>query len=557
MSHRLVAIILALLCFLMLAATAGDIGLTYDEPIYMTKGMQAWNWLMAWAPTQHEALESYWQTAGDQQPGAIKLIFGIITNTLGMALPVSPIVALRMGTMVLSALGVAALYLFIAHVWGTGAGLVGSVGLFLMPRAFTHMHLSALDAPVMALGFICVALVYLAAREDLLWPCVLSGVVFGLALGTKLNAFFVPLIILPWVIYYGSRQIAGWTAASMAIFGPLTFFVTWPWLWRDTIARFLEYFHFHLQHYHVGTTYFGQTWELAPWHYAPVMLLITTPPVLLVLAAVGIYRATTIGLFVPAETDGVEPDAEGRANGRFWQRAAIALLVWGAIINIAPSMLPFAPKYNGVRLFLPMMPYIAGLAGVGFTVLARPGVEYAEETLRGRIEAPVTKVRALLVVLAIVPCLVAVGYSFPLGMSYYNSLIGGPCGARAVGMEPTYWGDSFLQAVRWLNLKAEPESTAWINVPGFASSVQMYESLGMLRRDINISAGEDALHEADYVVVQHKQNEMSDRTKTLARRGQPLYAETLDGVPVVWVFSGDDPALKEPDDAEAEDRGPN
>ncbi len=552
MNHRIIAAIVGVSAFVFLAATGADIGLTYDEPIYMTKSLQSWEWLSSGAPADDASIEQYWQAAGEQQPGSMKLIFGIITNTLGQLLPLSPLAALRLGTVLLSALCLVALYLFVARIWGTAAGLVGSMGLLCMPRVFTHMHLAALDAPVMALGFITVALVYMAAGEDVVWPCVVAGVVFGIALGTKLNAFFIPLIIIPWVLYYAPRRISAWTVGSLFIIGPLAFFATWPWLWHDMFGRFADYFRFHLHHYHVATTYFGQAWELAPWHYAPVMLLITTPPILLALAGLGIHRAATIGIFTCAEDEGTQPDTDGRPNGKFWHRAALALLVWGTIVNIVPSMLPFAPKYNGVRLFLAVFPYLAGLAGVGLAVLSRPVVIYAERKLGTALHNARVESQVLLVLAVILPCIAAVGYSHPLGMSYYNSLVGGPGGAYALGMEPTYWGDSYLQAVWWLNEKAQSGETVWINVPGFATSVQMYQSLGIMRPDLNISAGDEGLSEADYVVVQHKQNEMSERMKYLAEHGSPLYAETLDGVPVVWIFAGDDPALKEFKNADTE-----
>ncbi len=111
-------------------------------------------------------------------------------------------------------------------------------------------------------------------------------------------------------------------------------------------------------------------------------------------------------------------------------------------------------------------------------------------------------------------------------------------------MEPTYWGDSYLAAVGWLNREAEHGAQVWINVVGFGSSVELYKPFGMLRHDLQITAGDAALAEADYVVVQHKQNEMTALMHHLAAEGKPLFTEQLDGVALVWVFAGDDPALR-------------
>ncbi len=548
-SNALVAVIVGLVTFVLLVATGHHIGLTYDEPIYMSKSLLAYEWLDALLrgadATSDAAVRMYWDATRDQQPGSIKLLFGTVTRLLGGVLPVPVLTAGRLGTMLLSALLVGVLYWFVAGLWGSAAGAVTAGGLLLMPRVWTHMHLAALDAPIMALSFVTVVLIFLAARYDRPWLCVAAGVVFGLALGTKLNSFFIPLIVLPWLFClpavfdtYNVRIIA-WTTASLAIVGPLTFWATWPWLWHDTWARAAEYFEFHLHHYHVATTYFGTTWELAPWHYAPVMTLITTPPVILALAVLGIYLFVKIVRGQNLR----QPLDETTEHTTYWQGACLLLVVWGLVANIVPSMLPWAPKYGGVRLFLPMFPYLAVMGGVGFFWLSERIIERGKDNWGAEFISFPVKLRVGLAVLVIFALVLAVGNSHPFGMSYYNSIAGGLSGAYGLGMEPTYWGDTYLAAAGWLNREAEHGAKVWINVVGFASSVELYKPFGMLRDDLQITAGDAALPEADYVVVQHKQNEMTPLMHHLAAEGTPLFTEQLDGVALVWVFAGDDPAL--------------
>lgn len=566
------AVLLGLVALLLLAAPGHHIGLTYDEPIYITKSFQAAEWLGALVSgakvATPEQMERYWDARGDQQPGTIKLIFGVSSRFLGAVLPVSALTMGRLGTMLLSAVLVGLLYWTVAGFWGRAAGLVAAVGLLLMPRVWTHMHLAALDAPIMALSFCTVMAVYGGARTGRAGWVVAAGVLFGVALGTKLNSFFIPLIVLPWLMVLQRWRTLGWTAASLAVLGPLTFWATWPWLWYDTYARASEYFLFHLRHYQVATTYLGQVWELAPWHYAPVMTLITTPPLMLLLAALGVWVALRgrKGAWPSAKQS---PESAGhcesegaqrhRATGTdYWTAAFALLLVWGLAVNIAPSMMPWAPKYNGVRLFLPMFPYLAALAGLGFAVVSQRAIEHGARTWGAQIEDFSLKLRVALLLLVMVAGLMAVGYSHPWGMSYYSSLAGGPSGAVRLGMEPTYWGDSYLAAVGWLNRNAEPHERVWVNVVGFASSVQLYQSVGMMRPDLRVSAGDDALPEADYVVVQHKPSEMSPLMHALVAGCEPLFAEKLDGVPLVWVFPGDCATLRGAQDepTEAEQPGP-
>ncbi len=541
-SNGLVGLVVGLVALIMLVGTASQIGLTYDEPIYVSKSMLAYDWVVRILggvdATSKETVDLYWDATGDQQPGSIRLIFGLASGIAQGWLPLTlaPLTAARLGTMLLAAVLVGVMYWLVAGLWGWAAGIVAAGALLLMPRVWTHMHLAALDAPIMALSFITVALIFLAARRDRPWLCVAAGVVFGLALGTKLNSFFIPFIVVPWLLYIGKLRIAAWTTGAMVVVGPLTFWATWPWLWYETWSRFGEYFAFHLHHYHVATTYFGTTWELAPWHYAPVMTAITTPPMVLVPAVLGIWVwVRTMREDAPRLQAAEMANSEGG-----WRGAVLLLLAWGLMVNMVPSMLPWAPKYNGVRLFLPVFPYLAGLAGVGFWWVSEAVIRYANTRRDLGIEVLEMKLRGTLVVVVILACVVAVGNCHPFGMSYYSSLIGGPSGAQRLGMEPTYWGDTYLAGVRWLNVNGRPDAVVWINVAGFASSVALYKTLGMMRGDLQIAAGDEQLEGADYVVVQHKPNEMSPLMQRLAEAGTPLFAEELDGVALLWIFSGDD-----------------
>ncbi|GAG39634.1 unnamed protein product, partial [marine sediment metagenome] len=250
---------------------------------------------------------------------------------------------------------------------------------------------------------------------------------------------------------------------------------------HDTWARAAEYFEFHLHHYHVATTYFGTTWELAPWHYAPNMTAMTTPPVLLALATYAIVAILWRWAFNRPVHDAADEPAR-------WKEAALLLLMFGYGINLLPSMLPWAPKYGGVRLFLPMFPYLAVMAGVGFFWLSQRIIERGKDNWGAEFANFPIKLRVGLAVLVVLTLVVAIGNSHPFGMSYYNSLIGGPSGAYELGMEPTYWGDTYLAAVGWLNREAEHGAKVWINVVGFASSVELYKPFGMLRDDLQITA---------------------------------------------------------------------
>ncbi len=514
-------------------------GLTYDEPIYQSKALQALEWLSlaVTAPSlavSPEAIERYWK-ATDQHPGFYKLLVAASAVTLGRLVP--PGEATRTGTNLLCALCCVVLYLFVSRLWGRAAGLYAVGALLAMPHVFAACHLAALDAPIMALTLIVLVASRRAAvladgrprpSDRRAWGlAVLAAVLWGLALGTKLNAFFLPFVVFPWVFVFARR--AFWRLGlCYLVLGPLTFLATWPWLWHDTAARFSEYFRFHLRHWEIGVTYFGENTTLAPWHYPLVMTLITVPPVTLVLALAGGGKWLAMVRRWAADRRRAAPAAHGGAAF-----GALTLVIWALVVNYVPSCLPSTPKYNGVRLFLPVFPLLAIVAAVGF----RTCMDALVTAARSLSQAPELRwrVMALGLFVSLLWPLHDTARFTPFHLSYYNAFIGGLSGAVRAGMEPTYWGDTYRSASLWLAQHAEEGSTIWVEPPGFESTVRLFE-LGPLRPDLRFSAGPEAILDADYAVTQNKPTEFTDVTRRLIATRRPVYTDGVDGVPLVYVF---------------------
>ena len=283
----------------LLMATDSQYGITYDEPIYQSKSLQALEWLKLFTESPGLAaseayITRYWQ-ATDKHPGFFKLVTGISAATFWRVLPQDAV--MRSGTNVLSALCFASLYLLVASVWGRAAGMYAVGALLLMPRVFAHCHLAALDAPIMAMTLLTLAASWRVCPGGAggsgwapwRWAAV-AGILWGLALSTKLNAFFIPIIVLPWAVVFARRHVVK-LCIAFGILGPMAFLASWPWLWHNTWPRFVEYFGFHFRHGEIGVTYLGQVHNLAPWHYPLVMTAITLPVATLLMAGVGVSRS--------------------------------------------------------------------------------------------------------------------------------------------------------------------------------------------------------------------------------------------------------------------------
>jgi len=521
---------------LIVCSTINHYGLTYDEGWYISRSARAREWAGALLTDpafalSGEGIQRYWaaetrsgeQVLKEQQPGAVKLVGGLLGYPLGVVFGIG--FPERAGTALFLAGCLVALYLLITGVWGRAAAWFAVGALLLMPRVFAHAHLCALDVPVMSMMLVSVALMFAAVRRSSLPLAALSGLAWGVALSCKINALFVPLILGIWILAL-HRPFALRAALSLAVGGPVGFLATWPWLWHHTGSRLADYLHFQLQHYPVAVSYFGHVSTHQPWHYPPVMTAITTPPITLALGLVGVALAVR----ELRHRAGEAPEADDQAR---WRQSQALLVLLGALFTIGLNCLPNAPKYTGVRLFLPFFPFLAALGAIGFGAIA---TELAQRVPagEGRLLSPL-RAKVLLAGLALLPALrVAIG-THPYQLSYYNILIGGTRGAVARGMEATYWGDSYMAVCNDLAPRLQPGDTVWVDLPGCQWIIEQY--LKPVCPGLRFASAGWPPPETSWAIVQNKASELSPAARALMGSGPPVYAAELDGVPLSLLYA--------------------
>ncbi|MBI3922000.1 MAG: glycosyltransferase family 39 protein [Armatimonadetes bacterium] len=518
---------LFLLTLLPLLLTAGDIGLTYDEPIYGGEALKLALWVQQSlgdalqgdlrTPFKQETIEAAW-TSKDMQPPFAKYL------TAGSLLLLSPAIgylpAVRFASAFLLSLCVATLYLWGTKVWGRRCGLVAAFALLLMPCVWGHAHLTTMDVPVAAMVFLTAFCVWKLSDKKTVGWTLLTGIVAGCALGTKMNALVPFPVFLAWSTISGRRAFLC-TAAALLLAAPLVFFANWPWLWLDPATHVRQYLEFQLKHYPIGVSYFGKVYVIPPWHYPWVMTAITTPPMTLLLAVAG------AGLCFKQLGD---------------RRRTSLLLLGSCAIQLLAFSMPNVPKYNGSRLFLSIFPFVAMLAGIGFDeVITRCEAAGWYSKLKPLVEGNASRQKqhliALVGALCLVPGLRSIIIMHPFELSYYNMLIGGLPGAVRHGFESTYWGDSYYQALGFFNAKAPPGSVLNISPAGVVSYFTMYQRSGTLREDLQFSGGDENLTKADFVIFHTRVGEMSPAIKELFKKGKPVYTVACQGVPLAVVYT--------------------
>ncbi|MFU8806903.1 MAG: ArnT family glycosyltransferase, partial [Bradymonadaceae bacterium] len=353
-----------------------QMGFTRDEGFYFHAAGQYIGWFEdLWANLHSGALaESFTQANVDKHWGynpehpvlmksAFALSHKIFHELLGW---MSPSTALRFPTALTGAGLISVLYLFGRQLFGRTAGFVAAGALLFQPRFFFHAHMACFDVPI---TFFWVATVYAYWRsyDSRRWV-ILTGVLFGLGLSTKLNAFFLPAVLgLHWFLVHFNqfgleRRLEGWRLktppvpkafVSMAILGPLLFYALWPRHWFDTFARVKWYINFHLTHEHYFVDYFGMNLQIPPFpiSYPWVMTAVTVPATILFASVIGLVyylRRRRVdgelrrwGLAIKARKLPVGPGFDARGSG--------VLLAINLIFPIALISMPDTPIFGGTK----------------------------------------------------------------------------------------------------------------------------------------------------------------------------------------------------------------
>jgi hypothetical protein len=535
-----------------LLSTARSLGFPRDEGVYFHAGTEYVRW---WRMLLERGGDALQQGAIDsafganhEHPSLMKTLFGVSWFLFHEKWHVfsDASTAFRLPGMAMAAMAVWVTYLFGARAWSRRAGLVAAVLLALMPRVFFHAHLACFDVPITAMWILCVYVHWRALETRSLGWIIAVGVVFGLVLETKHNAWVLPLVIVPHALFVQRHAI--WRAlkegrvalpggvVSMVVLGPIVFLALWPYLWNDTLGRLQWYVEFHLHHEYyniefLGKNYFGPP---SPKSYLPVMVVATVPTITLLLFFVGAFDRAAIAL---RRLRAWLPGSLGRSESA-WPPAdpletdlLLALAFAGAI---GPFFLSRTPIFGGTKHWMPAYPVLALYAGRGFELLVaamhRALPALLAQGARRRLAAEAT----MFACVTVAP-LAVTAHSHPFGLSSYVPLVGGTAGGADLGLNRQFWGYTTQNAAEeYLNEKAPRGASVFIHDTTWDAWARMQEE-GRVRGDLR-AVGSPG--EATYALVQHELH-MSEVDYTIwAADGTdaPVYIVKHDGVPIVSVY---------------------
>jgi hypothetical protein len=541
---------LALAYVVWLLAGAHSLGYPRDEGVYFRAGPAYFGWWRMLFERGHEALR---QGAIDsafsdnhEHPVLMKTLFGASSWFLHSKWQLFSDVttALRFPAMCSAGCALWTTYIFGARLWSRRAGVVAAVLLGAMPRVFFHAHLACFDVPIMTMWILCVYVNWRALETNRIGWAIAAGLVFGLALETKHNAWFLPAALVPHALFVHRRAFVDAlkrgrislpaNLVSMAVLGPAVFFGLWPYLWNDTFPRLQWWFDFHMNHEYynlefLGRNYFGPP---SPKSYLPVMVLATVPTVTILLFCVGAFDRAAAGarrldvwarrLVGARERLAAEPAVRGEPD---------LLLALSLLIAIAPWFLSRTPIFGATKHWLPAYPALALFAGLGFERVAT-AMQTALPKLQGR---RLLAAQGALVASVVAAPLAVTAHSHPFGLSAYVPLVGGTAGGADLGLNRQFWGYTTQDAAEeYLNAKAPSGASVFISDTTWDAWAHMQQE-GRVRRDLRATA---TPHDGLFALVQHElhMNEVDYSIWTAFGTDAPAYVVRQDGVPIVSIY---------------------
>ena len=522
-----------------LLATEGAEGFGRDEGQYMRAGERYWGWFeeLGHNVRQGRARESFtapgidrfWSDNAPDHPVVMKTLYGLSWRAfhrctcLGPARGLHPVpvqhrhitlplfkresTAFRFPAILMSGLLAVLVFRFARQLVSWPAAAAGAVLTIAQPHYFFHAPIACFDAPITTMAF-AVGFAYWKSLRSARWG-VACGVLFGIALGVKHNAWLMPVFLAGHYVWMRRGDIrrlrpprVPLAFVSMAVLGPVIFLLHWPWLWHHPIEHTRTYLNRHLQHEHYNFEYLGRNWNLPPTDpdlkllrstFPFVSTGLTVPVTTLGLAVLGGLvlarrrRHQALGRDVDSPADGVGVPADRALAGRSWLRpgadvdrapgAFVAVQLFGPLAVLA---IPSTPIFGGVKHFMPAMPYLAVAASCGLAWITSGLID----ALRARWpQARSAPVAALLSALACVPAVTETQRSHPDGLSHYNMIAGGFAGGASMGMNRQFWAYCVLPILDWANqLGPDNQRMYWHDVIGDALS--MYKREGRLAMSV-------------------------------------------------------------------------
>lgn len=440
--------------------------------------------------------------------------------------------AARVGSAAAFAATVFLVSFFASRWWGLPAGVASAASLVAMPRVFGHAHLASLETTTglaYAAAVLSVAELWYGEAPPRNRTAFWTGLTLGAALLTKIQAIFLPPVVGVWALARwrarGVKPLAVWGVAGLAML-----FLFWPWLWFDPFDHFSKYLgrttaRVSLHAYYLGTVFPDKD---VPWHYPWILFAATLPAATLLLGSCGL----AIGRRDAAPSP---PTASALLRFSRWAVSREALLALAVFLPLVVFSIPGIAVYDGERLFLVSYPIWAVLCGRGAAGIVAACARWGRTPAAGRrIQAAV----AFGIVASLLASLGQLIRIAPCYLSGYSLVVGGLNGADRLGLERTYWGDSFTRQFLQQTVAATPRG-ATVHLAPVLEAFQLREMITqspvLRHHELVLEEFEEGVA-VEYLMLFQRRADLSEAVLELLKTATPLATVERDGVVLAGLY---------------------
>jgi len=410
---------------------------------------------------------------------------------------------------------------FCANRWGLAVATASLAMFWSDARLFGHAHTAMTDL-VLSCSWLWAVLLLIRGIEDRRRGAVLAAALLsGLALSTKLTGLVLCALLAVWPLL--ARGRSGWRSALLLVaLPPLVFFSLNPQSWHQPFAWWIDFISEFRQReaanfiptFFLGRRYGHRVPGFVPWVHA----LVTTPPTILLLAALAAWR-------------GAVSLARASAAQRLgWLRGPWPLLVAAGIAPLAITSLPSVPAHDVERLFLPTRPFLILYAACGFQFMLRAPLL---ARLSRRLPRGPARVGAglLLAILFAAPLIEAVR-QHPYPLTYFNALTGGMQGAERLGFDVAYLKlEANREVLDALDRELPPGATLYANF--LHLDLLHHQRAGRLRSDVRVTRNP----RAEFAIIHNRRGWMTlFETRIWSADRAPVWRLRHRGVDLVRIY---------------------
>ena len=247
--------------------------------------------------------------------------------------------------------------------------LLAMLMFMLHPRLYVHSFVNTRDIPFASLLIIALYLAHRAFRRDTLGAFLLCGIGVGLAINLRVFGLMLPPMILAmrapdlWQAGRAERMRILLTCAAFLAAALATAYIIHPYYWENPLRLIDGILVLSQNPNNPVNLFMGELYrsDAVPWNYIPVWFAITSPPVTLLLGALGSAAVCLQAIMRPLAA---LRDREVRFR---------ILLLGCCALPVAVVIALESNLYNGWRHMHFLWAPFCLLAAVGLSALARGG----------------------------------------------------------------------------------------------------------------------------------------------------------------------------------------